>query len=79
MDYFLIDFYCKLLKEQTGVDVRENKKAMVKICENAEMQRKKLSANKESHLNIECIFGDEDLSYNLTREKLEMIVMPVLS
>ena len=45
--------------------------------ENVETQRKKLSANKENHLNIECILGDNDLEYNMKREELENILMPV--
>ena len=65
-----MDFYCEYFNEQTKINLKENKKAMVKIADNVEMQRKKLSANNENHLNIECIFEDEDLTYNLTREKL---------
>ena len=45
--------------------------------ENIENQRKKLSANSENHLNIECIIGDHDLDYNMKREELENILMPV--
>ena len=52
MDSFLIDFYCDFFKEQTKINLKENKKAMVKIADNVENQRKKLSANNENYLNI---------------------------
>ena len=67
-----------MFEKQTGEDLTQNKKAMVKLYENVEMQRKKLSANHETALNIECLLGDHDLTYNMKREQMENIVMPVL-
>ena len=68
MDDNLVDFYVDLFSKQTGENLRNNIKAMVKLYENVEQQRKKLSANHESIINIECILGDHDLSYNMKRE-----------
>lgn len=63
----MAEFYVELIRNQTGKDVRQNQKAMVKLLEAVEMQRKKLSANTENQLTIECLLGDYDLSYNMKR------------
>lgn len=68
-----------MIKKQTGQDIQQNPKALVKLLEAVEIQRKKLSANTENQLIIECLLGDYDLSYNMTREQLENISMPILA
>lgn len=52
MDDYIVDFYVEMFSKQTGEDLRKNTKAMVKLYENVEAQRKKLSANHESIINI---------------------------
>lgn len=42
---------------------------MVKVIEHIEKQRKILSANEDSQLNIESLVEDVDLSYNMRREE----------
>lgn len=49
------------------------------MVEQIEKQRKILSANEDSHLNIESLMEDVDLSYNMRREEFEKIVGLVLS
>jgi len=51
----------------------------VKVIEHIEKQRKILSANEDSHLNIESLIEDIDLSYNMKRDEFEKIVGLVLS
>lgn len=53
--------------KQSGKDIRQFPKALVKLVEAIEIQRKKLSANSENQLTIECLIGDYDLSYNMKR------------
>jgi len=66
--------------KQTGEHkIVTNSKALVKLKEMIEKQRKVLSANSEHHMNIEYIVNEEDLSYNMKREEFENIIMPVLS
>lgn len=56
IDYLLLEFYRQyLLKTTNGVDLFENKKAVIKVVENIEKQRKILSANIEHSLNMEYL------------------------
>lgn len=52
---------------------------MVKIIDHVEKQRKVLSANNDSHINVEALYEDYDLSYSMGRTELENIVQPVLA
>jgi hypothetical protein len=45
----------------------ENKKAVIKLLENIEKQRKVLSGNFDHDLNIECLLENEDFSYSMNR------------
>ena len=80
IDYLLLEFYRQyLLKTAHGADLFENKKAMIKVMENIEKQRKILSANSEHSLNMEYLLDDNDLTYTMKREELEKLAEPVLS
>lgn len=53
---------------QTKTDrILNNKKALTKLYEIIEKQRKVLSANIEHHLNLQYLIGEEDLSYVMKR------------
>lgn len=52
------------------MNLRENKKACIKLMENLEKKRKILSGIHETDLEIECLMEDEDLSLTLSREKM---------
>jgi molecular chaperone DnaK (HSP70) len=54
-------------------------KAFVKLLDAVQRQRTVLSANNEYHLNLEYLLNEEDLTYNMKREDLETIIVPVLS
>ena len=46
MDYLVLQFYREVFRKQSnGLDVQQNKKALVKLLEAIEKQRKVLSAN----------------------------------
>jgi molecular chaperone DnaK (HSP70) len=51
---------------------------MVKLMDAVQRQRTVLSANNEHHLSLEYILNEEDLTYNMHREELENIIVPVL-
>lgn len=54
-------------KSSGGLDLTENKKAVLKLMENIEKQRKILSGNLEHDLNIECLMEEEDIHYSMKR------------
>lgn len=80
IDYLVLEFYRQyLLKSTGGADLFENKKAVIKVMENIEKQRKILSANSEHGLNMEYLLDDNDLAYTMKREEFEKLAEPVFS
>jgi len=43
-----------------------------------EKMRKTLSANSDTSLSIDCLMEDVDMNYNLTREELETLILPMV-
>lgn len=79
IDYILLQFYKNVFEKSSGgLDVFESRKAVVKLMENIEKQRKILSANSEHTMNLEYLMEENDLNYNLKREEFEKLAEPVL-
>jgi molecular chaperone DnaK (HSP70) len=56
IDYHLYEFYRGIFEKSSGgLDLSENRKAIVKLMESIERQRKILSGNIEHDLSIECL------------------------
>lgn len=80
IDYHLYEFYRNVFEKSSGGnDLSENRKAIVKLMENIERQRKTLSGNSEHDLSIECLMEGEDLQYTMTREEFEKLCEPILN
>ena len=80
IDYHLLEFYRGVFEKTSGgCDITESKKAVVKIMENIEKQRKILTGNKEHELNLEYLMEDNDLHYNMKREQFEQISEPIFA
>lgn len=45
IDYAMLEFYRQIFEKSSGLDLTENKKAVLKLMENIEKQRKVLSGN----------------------------------
>lgn len=78
VDWALVNYYAQKFEEQTGLSIFETKKAVVRLIEAVEKQRKILSANLESPINVECLIEENDLSHTLTREELDKLMEPVV-
>lgn len=68
IDILLLEFYRQHMLRTEGVDLYQNQKAVVKLMENIEKQRKVLSANSDHSLNMEYLVDDHDLTYTMKRE-----------
>ena len=78
IDYHLFEFYRAVFEKSSGgSDISENKKAIVKLFEQIERQRKILSGNIEHDLSIEYLMDECDLQYTMTRDKLEELCQPI--
>jgi len=75
MDWILLNYYDKLFqKESDGLSILENKKAIIRILDVIQKQRKTLSANQEAQLSVEALIEDYDLHHTLKREEFEALV-----
>lgn len=61
MDNILIEFYDDVFNTKTSNRIVTNTKALVKLKDMVEKQRKILSANSEHNMNIEYIVNEDDL------------------
>jgi len=74
-DNRIIDYFVKLYKKKTGVDVTENLRAMGKLKREVEKAKRTLSSQQSTRLEIESFEGGNDFSETLTRAKFEEINM----
>ena len=77
IDWKLLEFYGKICADQFDSNPIKKEKARLRMIDAIEKQRKILSANSEANINVDYIVEDNDLSYNLTREKFEELITPV--
>ncbi len=78
IDWRLLEFYGKICVDQYDGNPLKKEKTRLRMIDAIEKQRKTLSANSEAQINVDYIVEDNDLSYNLTREKLEELIVPVV-
>lgn len=79
MDHSISEFYNELFNSKFHQVIFKNPKAYVKLVDAVQKQRTVLSANTEYHLNLEYLLAEEDLTYNMTRQEFEDVIVSVLS
>ena len=72
-DDIIIEYLCETFQKKTGIDVRGNMKAWLKLQVAAEKAKKTLSPAgvNEAAVSVECLADDKDLSCTLTRDEFE--------
>jgi len=76
-DYLIMEHCDAWFNKKHGCSPIKNKKAFYKMKEQAEACKKKLSANKEAGVSIDCLMEDEDMSVNFKREEFEELCSPL--
>lgn len=73
IDDAIIEFLCATFQEKSGIDVRGNTKAILKLQVAAEKAKKTLSPAgvNEANISVECLADDRDLNVILTRDEFE--------
>ncbi len=79
-DDVIIEFLSETFQKKTGIDVRGNMKAWLKLQVAAEKAKKTLSPAgvNEAAVSVECLADDKDLSCVLTKEEFELRVAGLL-
>ncbi|MDD5589967.1 MAG: molecular chaperone DnaK [Candidatus Portnoybacteria bacterium] len=82
MDKILTDYIADQFKKDSGIDLRNDKMAMIRLKEAAEKAKIELSSTMETDLNLPFITADtsgpKHLAMKITRAKLEELVRPVI-
>ncbi|XP_039464940.1 endoplasmic reticulum chaperone BiP-like isoform X2 [Oreochromis aureus] len=74
-DQRVMEHFIKLYKNKTGKDVSKNNRAVQKLRREVEKAKRALSAQHQTHIEIEYFFNGEDFSETLTRAKFEELNM----
>ena len=82
MDNILIDHIATEFKKDSGIDLRNDRMAMQRVREAAEKAKIELSSTLTTDINLPFITADSSgpkhLTMNITRAKLEDLVMPIV-
>ena len=82
MDKAITDYIIGEFKKKEGIDLNEDKMAMVRVREAAEKAKIELSSTLETDVNLPFIIADaqgpKHLQMKITRAKLEELVKPVV-
>ncbi|OGS39710.1 MAG: molecular chaperone DnaK, partial [Elusimicrobia bacterium RIFOXYD2_FULL_34_30] len=82
MDNSLIDYIASEFKNESGIDLRNDKMAMQRLKEAAEKAKIELSNVLETDINLPFITADANgpkhLTMKISRSKLEAIVSPII-
>jgi heat shock protein 4 len=72
-DDVIIEFLAETFQKKTGIDVRKNVKAILKLQVGAEKAKKTLSPNgvTEANVSVECLAEEKDLACILTKDEME--------
>jgi len=81
-DQRIMDWLCDEFKREQGIDLRQDKMALQRLKEAAEKAKCELSTLQQTEVNLPFITADasgpKHLSINLTRAKLEQLVMDLV-
>ena len=81
-DQRVMDWLCDEFKREQGIDLRQDKMALQRLKEAAEKAKCELSTVQQTEVNLPFITADasgpKHLSINLTRAKLEQLVMDLV-
>jgi molecular chaperone DnaK len=82
MNQAIFDYLADRFREQSGIDVRADRKAAARLLEAAEIAKIELSNANASHISlpyIGAVAGEaRNLEMDLTRSEMERIVRPVI-
>lgn len=83
MDEAIIKFLVDDFKAKEGVDLSKDKNAYIRLKDAAEKAKIELSTTMTTEINLPYITATQDgpkhLQYNLTRSKLEELILPIVN
>lgn len=78
-DKVLVDYFCDDFSSRYKLDVRSNKRAIIRLYTECEKLKKQMSSIAlELPINIECFMEDKDVSGKMKRDQFEELASPLL-
>lgn len=78
-DQVLVDYFSDDFKIRYKLDVKSNKRALIRLYTECEKLKKQMSSIAlELPLNIECFMEDKDVSGKMSRDTFEELAAPFL-
>ncbi len=78
MNENIFEHLAEKFKEESGIDIREDKKASARLIEASEIAKIELTTSTTTHISLPYISADKHLDLDLTRTELERLVRPVV-
>lgn len=78
MNESIFEHLAEKFKEQSGIDIRGDKKASARLIEASEIAKIDLTTSTTTHISLPYISADKHLDLDLTRTELERLVRPVV-
>ena len=73
-DNKIYELCAKNFKDSYGIDISNDNKIKIRLMNPIMKARKALTVNKDSHINVDSLKDDNDLSLILTREDFEKLI-----
>ncbi|XP_003738350.1 heat shock 70 kDa protein 4 [Galendromus occidentalis] len=78
-DRVLVEYFCDDFQARYKLDVRSNKRAMIRLYSECEKLKKQMSSIAlELPINIECFMEDKDVSGKMKRDQFESLASGIL-
>lgn len=74
----IYDHLAGKFKEQSGIDIKADRKARARLREAAEVAKIELTTSTTTHISLPYIAAETHLDLDLTRTELERLVRPVI-
>jgi heat shock protein 1/8 len=72
-DNNMVDYFVKEFKQKHKRDLRESKKAMMKLKKECERAKRSLSSSSQAYLEIDSLFDGIDFNTSISRARFEQI------
>ena len=74
-DKKLVEYCIEEFKRKTGIDIRTNEKALMRLFIYCEKAKRILSATNKTTIEIDCLMEGQDLIIDITRNKFEELCL----
>ena len=79
IDNLLVEYCIQEFKDETGIDISNNKKARLKLKLKCEEMKKEFSSQQEGNIDIDALANGEDFYIQISKVIFEKMIDPLLN